>query len=155
MPELEAKLGMSDANEVNTKWWGYKSALMAVVAFHGGKMSGGESQATAFARALEMTNGELKRALSPGYDGPDLMRLTVEKLNTMVAARGGRPVTKNGSLNLEAGSPGDDRRDGFEVLDELYEEIPVAVKERLKLLPSLADYIEKATSADRDNPSQR
>src|SRR5271167_4282672 len=98
LARLEAKLGKSDANEVNTKWWGFRSALMAVVAFHAGKMSGGESQATAFARALDMKNDELKRALSPGYDGPDLMRLTFEKLNTMVAARGGCPVTKNGSL---------------------------------------------------------
>ena len=154
MPELEAKLGMSDADEVKTKRWGFWSALMATVAFHGGKWSGGESQATAFARALDMRNDELKRALSPGYDGPNLSRLMLEKLNSLVAARGGRPIAENGELILETPKY-DDRHDGFEVLDELYQEIPDELKKRFNLLPSLADYIEKAISADKDNRAQR
>jgi len=151
---LEAKLGKSDANEVNTKRWGFWSALMAIVAVHGGKLSGGESQATAFARALDMRNDELKRALSPGYDGPNLSRLTLEKLNSLVAARGGRPIAENGELILETPKY-DDRHDGFEVLDELYQEIPDQLKKRFKLLPSLAYYFKEATGGDEDNRAQR
>jgi hypothetical protein len=121
---LEAKLGMSDANKVNTKWAGFRSAMMATVAFHVGKFSGGESQATAFARALDMTNGELKRALNPAHDGPDFWPLMLERLNTVIALRGGRAISQNGFLVAEEPSQEDDRRDGFEVLDELYQEIP-------------------------------
>ena len=73
-----------------------------VVAFHAGKLSSEESLATAFARALGMTSHDLKNALrGDNYDGPKVWPLFLEKLNTMVAARGGRPISKNGSPNLE------------------------------------------------------
>jgi hypothetical protein len=68
--------------------------MMATVAFHVGKFSGGESQATAFARALDMTNGELKRALTPGHGGPDFWPLMLERLDTLIAARGGRAIRR-------------------------------------------------------------
>ena len=122
------------------KRWGLKLALMAIVAFHVGKLSGGESHATAFARALDMTNDEFKNALNPACDGPDFWPLVLERLNTMVAARGGRPITENGSPILERPRQDDDRRDGFEVLDELYQEIPDRIKKSQSLLPFLAEY---------------
>lgn len=152
---LEAKLGMNDANKVNTKGAGFRSAMMATVAFHVGKFSRGESQATAFARALDMTNGELKRALTPGHDGPDFWPLMLERLNTVIALRGGRAISQNGFLVAEEPSQDDDRRDGFDVLDELYQEIPEDIKTRWNLLPSLADYMPAAPGTDQDNRTQR
>jgi hypothetical protein len=65
--------------------------------------------------------------------------------------RGGRLITENGSLIPEKPGQDDDRRDGFEVLDELYREIPDEIKKPRNLLPFLADYIEKAISASQDN----
>jgi hypothetical protein len=145
---LEAKLGMSDANKADTKRAGFRSAMMAIVAFHVGKYSGGESQATALARALGMTNGELKRALTPGHDGPNFWPLMLERLNTVIALRGGRAISQNGFLVAEKPSQDDDRRDGFAVLDELYQEIPEDIKTRWKLLPSLVDCIAAALTTD-------
>jgi hypothetical protein len=155
LARLEAILGKSDPNEVDMKRWGFKSALMATAAFHVGKLSGGESHATAFARALDMTHGELKNTLSPDYDPPDFWPLVLETVNTMVAARGGRPITENGSPILERPRQDDDRRDGFEVLDELYQEIPDELKKRFKLLPALAYYFKEATSAEENSRAQR
>jgi len=53
-------------------------------------------------------------------------------------------------------SPGqdDDRRNGFDVLDELYHEMPEEMKKRHHLLPFLSDYV-KAISADQDNCAER
>jgi hypothetical protein len=155
---LEAKLGKSDANkvDVDTKGLRLKLALMAIVAFHVGKLSGGEALATASARALDMTTDDLKNAFRPGnHDGPEPWPLFLEKLNIMVAARGGRPITENGSRILERPRQDDDRRDGFEVLDELYREIPDEIKKSCNLLPFLADYIEKAISASQDDRTGR
>jgi hypothetical protein len=140
LARLEAILGKSNPNEVDMKRWGFKSALMAIVAFHMGKLSDGESHATAFARALDMRNDEFKNALNPACDGPDFWPLVLERLNAMVAARGGRPITENGSPILERPRQDDDRRDGFEVLDELYQEIPDRIKKSQSLLPFLAEY---------------
>jgi hypothetical protein len=123
LARLEAKLLKSPAKEVDQAWE-FKFALMQVVAFHIGKLSEGGSIATAFARALGMTGPEFKHALEPGYDGPDFWPLTLEKLNDLVIARGARPIMENGSLILEGPGQGDDRRNGFDVLDELYQEIP-------------------------------
>jgi hypothetical protein len=73
----------------------------------------------------------------------------------MVVARGGRPITESGSLILERPRQDDDRRDGFEVLDELYREIPDEIKKSHSLLPFFANYFGKAISADKDNRAQR
>jgi hypothetical protein len=73
----------------------------------------------------------------------------------MVAAGGDRPITENGSPILERPRQDDDRRDGFEALDELYQEIPDELKIRFKLLPSLAYYFKEATSADENSRAQR
>lgn len=118
LARLEAKLLKSPAKEVDQAWE-FKFALMQVVAFHIGKLSEGGSIATAFARALGMTDLEFKHAL-----GPDFWPLTLEKLNDLVIARGARPIIENGTLILEGPGQGDDRRNGFDVLDELYQEIP-------------------------------
>jgi hypothetical protein len=155
LARLEAKLGISDANTVDTNRARFRTAMMAIVAFHVGKFSGGESQATAFARALDMTNGELKRALTPGHDGPNFWPLMLERLNTLIALRGGRAISQNGFLVAEEPSQDDDRRDGFDVLDELYQEIPEDIKTRWKLLPSIVDHIPAEPRTDQDNPTQR
>ena len=144
---LEAKFGMRKGNEAQTKWGRFKWALMDIVAFHAGKFSSGESLAAAFARALGMKTMDLKNALSPdNRNGPDIWAIGLEKLNALVAARGGRLIAENGKLVVEARQD-DDRRDGFEVLDELYQEIPDEFKKRFNLLPTLADYVKEATSA--------
>jgi hypothetical protein len=97
---LEAKLGKGKAYEVD-KWYGSKVALMSVVAFHAGKLSSGESLATAFACALGMTSYDLNNALRrDNYDGPEVWPLVLEKLNTLIAARAGRPILENGSLGV-------------------------------------------------------
>jgi hypothetical protein len=151
---LEDKLGKGKAYEVD-KWYEYRLALMSLVAIHAGKLSSEESLATAFARALGMTSYAFNNALrGDNYDGPKIWPLFLEKLNTMVAARGGRPITENGSLVLERRQD-DDRRAVFEVLHELYREIPDEIKKRRDLLPSLADYIEKAIGASQDNRTGR
>ena len=126
LARLEAKLLKSPAKKVD-EWGGFKWALMAIVAIHSGQMSAGDSFMTALAGGLGMTGLELKDALRSDHDGPDFWPLTLEKLNDLVIARGARPIIENGSLILEGpgqGGQGDDRRDGFDVLDELYQEIP-------------------------------
>jgi hypothetical protein len=155
LARLEAILAKSEAYEVD-KWYEYKFALMSVVAFHAGKLSPRESIATAFARALGMTSFDLNNALrGDNYDGPKFLPLFLEQLNTMISARGGRPITENGSPILERPRQDDHRRDGFEVLHELYQEIPDEIKKSHNLLPYLSDYIEMALSADKDNRGQR
>ena len=153
MPELEAILDKRTPKKVDERSEP-ELGLQVIVAFHAGKLSGGELLATAFARGLGMTNDELKRAYSPDYDGPGLSQLTNKKLNSLVATRGGRPIVENDKLIFE--TPKDDgSRDGFEVLDELYEEIPEEIKKRRNLPPSLADYFEKVISTAKDNGAQR
>jgi hypothetical protein len=53
----------------------------------------------------------------------------------------GRPITENGSLIIERARQDGDRRNGLEVFDELYGELPEGMKERHQLLPYLADYL--------------
>lgn len=149
---LEAKLGKGEPYKID-EWYGYRFALMSVVAFHAGKLSSEESLATAFARALDMTPYEFNALKGDNHLWPKVWPLFLEKLDTMVAARGGRSITQSGSLSLERPHQDDGRRDGFEVFDELYNEIPDEVKKSRNLLPSLADYIEKAISASQDNPN--
>jgi hypothetical protein len=71
----------------------------------------------------------------------DRLPRLLEKLNAIVTARGGRPVTENGSLILEWSPQDDGPRNGLEVLDELYEGLPEGMKERHRLLPSFADLL--------------
>ena len=89
---------------------------MAIVGFHVGGQADKDFPAGALGRALAMTSDELKAAFDPeSRDGPDIGAMTLEKLNILVAVRGGRPIAET-----EAGEAG--RRDALEVLDELYEE---------------------------------
>jgi hypothetical protein len=150
LARLEAKLLKSPAKKVD-EWGGFKWALMAIVAIHAGEMSAGDSFMTALAGGLGMAGLELKDALRPDHDGPDLWTLVLEKLNDLATARGGRPIAENGSPILEGPGEGDDRRNGFDVLDELYQEIPDEIRKRYNLLPFLADYIKNAIGADKDN----
>jgi len=112
LARLEAILGKSDANEVDTKWWAFWTTLMTIVAFHAGKMSAGNSFEAALACAFGMTARELKNAQRPDYDGPNLWALVFEKLNDLATARGGRPIMENGSPVLERPGQGDDKRNG-------------------------------------------
>jgi hypothetical protein len=118
---------------------------MAILSFHAGELSAGESFAAALARGLDITGGELKNALTPDNPDPlDLGSLMVEKLNDLSTARGGSPIAENGSLILERSREDDDRCSGLEMLDQLYDEIPDALKERHDLLPRLGDYFVNA-----------
>jgi hypothetical protein len=105
---------------------------MSIVAFHAGGLTPGDSLATALARALDITAGELKNAMSPNnHNGPDFWPLILEKLNDLSTARGGRPVTENGALIIERSRQDDCRRNGLDVFDELYGELPESMKDRL------------------------
>jgi hypothetical protein len=89
-----------------------------------------------------MTGRELKSAFNPdNHEGPDVWLIVLEKLDALVATRGGRPLMENGLLILETPSAGDGWRNGFDVLDELYEEMPQDMKDRYRMLPYLADYL--------------
>jgi len=93
-------------------------------------------------KKIGITAGELKSSLSSNNrEDPDVWPMILDKLNAMVAAHGGRPVTENGSLILERSPQDDGRRNGLEVLDELYGELPEGLKERHRLLPCFADYL--------------
>ena len=85
------KLGKNEAQQ----WWEFRSALMAVIAFHVGKLSGGIA-CDRLCRALDMPSYE-QRPQRHNHDGPEVWPLVLEKLNTRVAARGGRPIAENGS----------------------------------------------------------
>ena len=140
LERLEAQMGQ--INEFDLRSYEYKSALISIVGFHVGKLNARESLATAFARALEITPGEFKKALDrDSYDGPDFWPKTLEKLNSLVVTRGGRPIFENGSLILERPRADDDWRSGLEVLDELFEELPQDIKDRHHLLICFADYL--------------
>jgi hypothetical protein len=143
LARLEAEWVNSVANQNDLRWYEFKSAIMAIVAFHVGELAPQDSLATALARALGMTAGELKSALDPNNDdGQDIWPLLLEKLNNLAAARGGRPITENGSLTVERSRQDDDRRNSLDVFDELYGELPEGIKEeRRHLLPYLADYL--------------
>jgi hypothetical protein len=141
LDRLEAQFNKCAANEINP-WSEFRSALMSIVGFHVGGWSAGESPATALARALDMTAPELKSALTPDDPGgPEIWPMILERLNTLVTARGGRPIMENGSLIFDRTREDDGRRNGFDVLDELYEDIPSGLKDRRRLLPYLADYL--------------
>jgi hypothetical protein len=142
LARLEAQWVNSAANQQDMRWYEFKSTVMAIVAFHAGELTPQDSLATALARALDMTACELKSALNPNNgDGPDIWPLVLEKLNDLAAVRGGRPITENGSLILERSRQDDDRRNGLDVFDELYDELPEGMKERHHLPPCLADYL--------------
>jgi hypothetical protein len=142
LARLEAQSANSLANQDDLRWYEFKSAVMAIVAFHAGNLTSKDSLAAALARALDMTPNELKGALDPNsVDVMDMWPLVLEKLNDLAAARGGGPITKNGSLIIERARPDDHRRNGLEVFDELYGELPEGMKERYQLLPYLADYL--------------
>jgi len=102
LTRLEAQWVSSLANQDDLKWYEFKSAVMAIVAFHAGKLTSKDSLATALACAVDMTPNELKGALDPNnVDATDMWPLVLEKLNDLAAARGGRPITENGSLIIE------------------------------------------------------
>jgi hypothetical protein len=141
LARLEARWVNSTANENDVIGYEFKSIVMSMVAFYAGEWTPGDSLAIALARGLDMTAGELKDALSPNNDdNPNIWPRVLEKLNAIIAARGGHPVTENGSLILER-SPQGGRRNGLEVLDELYAELPERIKERHRLLPCFADLL--------------
>jgi hypothetical protein len=140
LARLESRWPNSIANQNDLEWYQFKSAVMAIVAFHVGELTPEESLATALARALDMTTVELKSALSSNKDdNPNIWRVVLEKLSAIVAAHGGRPLTENRSLSLEGSPPDDRRRNGLYVLDELYEALPEGIKERHRLPFCFAD----------------
>jgi hypothetical protein len=138
LARLEARW-VDSSNENHMIGYEFRSTVMSIVAFYGGELTPKDSLATALARALDMPAGELKNVLSPTNDDDHIWPMVLEKLNAMVAAHGGRPVTENGSLILERSPRDDGRRDGLEVLDELYEALPEGIKERHRLPFCFAD----------------
>ena len=142
LERLEAQLGTSAPNESDSNSYRYKFALILILSFHAGSWTMRDAPVTALARALDMTGHELKSALNPcNHEGPDVWPIVLEKLDALVATRGGRPLMQNGLLILERPSAGDDWRNGFDVLDELYEEMPQDMKDRYRMQPYLADYL--------------
>jgi hypothetical protein len=138
---LEAQRSHHGANTSDSKQFKFKMAIMSIVAFHAGEMTPADSFATALARGLCITARELKSALNPDNDDRlDVWALVLDKLNDLFVARSCSPIFENGLLTVE-GSRDDDRRDGLDVLGQLYEEIPELVRERHRLLPHLAGYL--------------
>jgi hypothetical protein len=138
LARLEARW-VDSSNENDLIRHEFKSTVMSIVAFFGGELTPKDSLATALARELEMPAGELKKVLSPNNDDNHIWPIVLEKLNAIVAAHGGRPVTENGSQILERSPRDDGRRNGLEVLDELYEALPEGIKERHRLPFCFAD----------------
>jgi hypothetical protein len=140
LARLEARWAKSGTTENDLIGSEFKSTVMSIVAFYAGGLRPEDSLATALARAIGITAGQLKSALSSNHrDDPDVWPMILDKLNAMVAAHGGRPVTEYGSLILERSPRDDGRRNGLEVLDELYEALPEGIKERHRLLYCFAD----------------
>jgi hypothetical protein len=120
LERLEAQLGTTGPNETDSNGYRYKFALMLLLSFHGGGWTMRDAPVTALARALNLTGRELKSAVNNNNEGPDFWLIVLEKLDALVATRGGRPLIENDSLSLERPSVGDEWRNGFDVLDELY-----------------------------------
>jgi hypothetical protein len=106
------------AKRYDPKTFAVKMALMAIVAHHVGRRATNESIATAYARSLNLNDRELKHKLANSRD--DLWAKTIAQLKTLVEQRGGR-------LKKTSAEDGN-FRDGFEVLAELYNEIPEDMK---------------------------
>jgi hypothetical protein len=142
LARLESQWVSTVADQKGLEWYEFKSAVMAIIAFHAGRLTPKDSLATALARALNVTASELKSALDPNnVEATDMWPLVLEKLNDLATARGGRPITENGSLIIERSRRDDHRRNDLEVFDELYGELPEGMKERQHLLLYLADYL--------------
>jgi hypothetical protein len=140
LARLEARWAKSGATENDLIGYEFKSTVMSIVAFHAGELRPEDSLATALARAIGITAGELKSAFSSNNrDDLDVWPMILEKLNAIVAAHAGCPVTENGSLILERSPQDNGRRNGLEVLDELYEALPEGIKERHRLPFCFAD----------------
>jgi hypothetical protein len=140
LAKLEARRSHRGANKSDWNHFKFKMAIMSIVAFHVGALTTADSFAMALARGLCITGISLKRALGPdNHDPSDVWALVLDKLNDLLVARGSRAIYEDGFFTVE-GSHDDDRLDGLDVLDQLYDEIPGTVKERSCLLPCLAAY---------------
>ncbi len=134
---LEARLPHRGPNESDARHARFKMAVMSIIAFHAGEWTSRDSFAVALTRGLQISGQQLKSALSASVgDSVDLWALVLEKLNDLAVARGGHTMFENGSWALE----GSDEDDGLDSLDQLYSEVPDALKERHQLLPHLANY---------------
>jgi hypothetical protein len=142
LARLEAQRSHPGTNTSDSKQFKFKMAVMSIVAFHAGGMTPADSFATALARGLSITARELKSALNPDNDDRlDVWALVLDKLNDLSVSRGCPPIFEDGSFTVEGSRDDHDRRDGLDVLDQLYEEIPEEVRERHRLLPHLAGYL--------------
>lgn len=139
LERLEA-LAKASVNEIDLGRYDLKLAAMAIVSFHSGNLTGQSSQAIAIAETLDMTAAELKQAIGSG-NASMIWRRTLDVLNDLVVKRGAMPIMEDGEFILTTPGQGDDRRNGFDVVDELYQEIPEDLKEAFRLLPYFADYL--------------
>jgi hypothetical protein len=131
LARLEAKL-LQSAAYTDLVSRDYQSAEMAIVAFYAGKLAPGESIETGLNRALNIPADE---SVKPDYEGPELWPLVLEKLDSIVACRVGRPLIHEG--------PGadDDQRRRYYVLDDLYEEMPEERKNPNRIPRYFADFL--------------
>jgi hypothetical protein len=140
LAKLEARRFHRGANHSDSIQSNFKLAVMLIVSFHVGVLTTEDSFATALARGLCISGISLKSALGPdNHNRSDVWALVLDKLNDLLVARGCRPIFDDGTFTVE-GSRDDDRLDGLDVLDQLYDEIPGTVKERYCILPCLAAY---------------
>jgi hypothetical protein len=130
---LEGRAAKVPAGHHDMNEYRRKTALMAIVAAHVGKWGERDSPAEAYARALGISAAELKRALDPdAHDDAGIWDKTLSLLEDLVAQRGGR--------RQDIPTEEDSRRDGFEVLRDLYDKVPQRLKGQMKLFPLLVDY---------------
>jgi hypothetical protein len=127
---LEGQAAKVPARDHDMNEYRRKTALMAIVAAHVGKWGERDSLAEAYARALGISSAELKRALDPDvHDDAGIWDKTITLLEDLVAQRGGR--------RQDIPTEEDSWSDRFEVLRELYDEVPQRLKDQMKLFEHL------------------
>jgi hypothetical protein len=137
--DLRKRLDRLEAQtKADTKNYDIVGAVMAIVSFHSGKLSARAWPSMEIIESLEMTSNE--QAIDPD-DVRTIWRRTREKLNDLIASRGGTLISEGDEFILRTLRDGDDRRSSFAAVDELYQEIPADLKEKFELLPYLADYL--------------
>jgi hypothetical protein len=137
LEQLEAQSIRTDAAQNDLGRYDLQVAFMMIVALNAVEWTEQDCPATAISRAFGMTPSRLKSAFNG--DDPDIWRLTLEKLSTLVAERGERPIIENCNSMNELPTAVDVLRKSRDVLERLYADVPYELKCRHHMLPFLMD----------------
>jgi hypothetical protein len=130
---LEERRARATAEKNPFHPWSERTVIIAILMWHVGRWDKTESPASAYARALGVTDEELQHALYGDADaGADIWVNAIERLAALVAERGGRldhdPTAQR------------NYRNEYRVIDVLYKEVSVALKEKLGLYLDFIDF---------------